>query len=108
MERCRRSCVSSLKCSTTRCQGVWSISRHGPLQASTQKLRQHVPIDVLEGCGARAVVPAAQREDFVRQLSVAEFFDEDLGEIDRECQVVLRVDEQRAFIADALEILEWS
>jgi hypothetical protein len=47
---------------------------------------------------------AGQHGDLVRQAAAREFVNEPPGEIDREGQVVLRVNEQRALVAHPIEV----
>src|ERR1700674_4032839 len=80
------------------------LSPRAAKERPLQEPRQDPPVDELERRPARAVVPAAEHGDLVGNGALAELPDEILGEIDRERQVVARVNEQCLPIAHPIEI----
>src|SRR5262245_16634583 len=83
----------------------WSVSRRR-LEVFREKTDQGQPVEPLEGRHTCAVVAARQHSQLMFNSATSELVDEHPGEIDREGQVVSRVNEQQALVSHAVQVRE--
>src|SRR5687768_9575208 len=82
---------------------LWQ-AREAASKIAQQESRQNVPVNDFKGCRSAAVVPARQYHCFVRQAMLPELADDLLRQVQRKCQVVLRIYEQAVRVAHAAVI----